>query len=277
MNIKVIVNDYILIWNLLFRASISDTVHKLKQKIWINYKNEYNNIYKDKTLMLKDIKNYIPNDDTIYNIVLESKDYQKLKKETEKYRLEVLKLWNKKLTTSLGKILKKELQEYTIFIVNERFDILEVNKVNDQMTLILGKKINKKDSYKLIIDMLTILISNEIKPYKGSNRLIADAVIELATYNELATNLTDNSHYFMGSESLVFIKRQLYPYWLMYLGVDIKRMKEYMLRDKIAFDMDKYPYKEELKDYTLEEFIDFCISHKRYMIKEEKVEKVEVI
>ncbi len=274
MNIKFIVNDYILIWNLLFRASISEAAHKLKQKIWINYKNEYNNIYKDKTLMLKDIKNYIPNDDTIYNIVLEAKDYQKLKKETEKYRLEVLKLWNRKLTMYLSKILKKELQEYTIFIVNDRFDILEVNKINNQMTLILGKKINKQDSYKLIIDILTILVKNEIKTYKGSNQMIADAIIELATYNELATNLTNNSHYFMGNGRLVSIKRQLYPYWLMYLGVEKEQMKEYMSRDKIVFDLDKYPYQEELKESTLEEFIDFCISHKKYMIKEENLELI---
>ena len=56
MNIKFVVNDYILVWNLLFRASISETVHKLKQKLWMNYKKEYNDTYKDKNLMLKDIK-----------------------------------------------------------------------------------------------------------------------------------------------------------------------------------------------------------------------------
>ena len=35
MNIKFVVNDYILIWNLLFQASISEKMHVLKQKIWI--------------------------------------------------------------------------------------------------------------------------------------------------------------------------------------------------------------------------------------------------
>lgn len=274
MNIKFIVNDYILIWNLLFRASISDTAHKLKQKIWINHKNEYNDTYKDKNLMLKDIKNYIPNDDTIYNIVLETKEYQKLKKETERYRLEVLKLWNKKLNTDLNRILKKELQEYTVFIVSDRFDILEASRINEQLTLILGKKINKQESYKLIIDIVIAIVKNEIKSYEGINKWIADAIIELAIYNELSTNLTNNSHYFMGSSQLVYIKRQLYPYWLMYLGIEKKDMKEFMSRDKIVFDVDEYPYKEELKDYTLEEFIDFCISHKRYMIKEEKLELI---
>lgn len=42
MNLKFVVNDYVLIWNLLFQASISENIHKFKQKIWINYKNEYN-------------------------------------------------------------------------------------------------------------------------------------------------------------------------------------------------------------------------------------------
>ena len=73
MNLKFVVNDYVLIWNLLFQASISEKVHKLKQKLWINYKREYNNTYRDKEVMLKDPKNFIPNDDTIYNIVLETR------------------------------------------------------------------------------------------------------------------------------------------------------------------------------------------------------------
>ena len=48
MNTKFIVNDYILIWNLLFGASISEPIYKLKQKIWDTYKNEYNATFKDK-------------------------------------------------------------------------------------------------------------------------------------------------------------------------------------------------------------------------------------
>ena len=40
MNLKFAVNDYVLIWNLLFQASVSEEIHKLKQKIWFNYKKE---------------------------------------------------------------------------------------------------------------------------------------------------------------------------------------------------------------------------------------------
>ncbi len=74
MNTKFIVNDYVLIWNLLFGASISETIYKLKQKIWDTYRVEYNDIFKDKSQIMKDYKNFIPNNYTIYNIVMENKD-----------------------------------------------------------------------------------------------------------------------------------------------------------------------------------------------------------
>ena len=72
MNTNFIVNDYILIWNLLFGASISETIYKLKQKIWDNYRNEYNAIFKDKELIINDYKNFIPNNDVVYNIVMDN-------------------------------------------------------------------------------------------------------------------------------------------------------------------------------------------------------------
>ena len=69
MNLKFVVNDYVLIWNLLFQASISENLYNLKQKIWVNYKKQYNETFKDNLKILKDPKNFIPDDDTIYNIV----------------------------------------------------------------------------------------------------------------------------------------------------------------------------------------------------------------
>ena len=59
MNVKFYVNNHILIWNLLFQASISESIYNLKQKLWSNYKAEYNNTYRDKNLILKDAKNFI--------------------------------------------------------------------------------------------------------------------------------------------------------------------------------------------------------------------------
>ena len=55
MNIKFILNEYILIWNLLFRQSISKELNSRKQKIWLNYKKEYNDLYGEnkKILLMK--------------------------------------------------------------------------------------------------------------------------------------------------------------------------------------------------------------------------------
>ena len=41
MDIKFVVDDCVLIWNILFGPSVSDSIYKLKQKLWLNYKNEY--------------------------------------------------------------------------------------------------------------------------------------------------------------------------------------------------------------------------------------------
>lgn len=37
MDVKFVVNDYVLIWNLLFQASISESIYQLKQKLWALY------------------------------------------------------------------------------------------------------------------------------------------------------------------------------------------------------------------------------------------------
>ena len=148
MNIKFYVNENILIWNLLFQASISEQVYSLKQKLWSNYKDEYNNTYRDKNIILSDPKNFIPNDDTIYNIVKETREYEKVKKSTEKYRMELMKIWdsNKRLINAFVKsILKKELRQYKLFVVNEELNVIDTYfKDEDVGIIIVGKSIDKK-------------------------------------------------------------------------------------------------------------------------------------
>ena len=78
MNTNFIVNDYVLIWNLLFGASISETIFNLKQKIWDTYRSEYNGIFKDKELIMKDYKNFIPNKND-KEIINQLRDKYKLK------------------------------------------------------------------------------------------------------------------------------------------------------------------------------------------------------
>ena len=279
MNLKFVVNDYVLIWNLLFQASINEKVHKLKQKLWINYKKEYNNTYRDKELILKDTKNFIPNDDTIYNIVLETKEYEKIKKDTEKYRNEVLKIWdnNKKEATKIIKsITRLELKPYQILVVSEQLDIIDTTTVKDAKinTVVLGKKVTSDTSMKLLVELVFQILKHEFKEYKTEYKEIVDAVVELAVLNEFPTRLTGRSHYLTGDPTLNYLKRQIYPYWLMYLGADKEDMLSFMMRDKIAFDVDKYAYEKELKKKDLLEFIDFCIRNQKYIIK---INELEII
>ena len=279
MNLKFVVNDYVLIWNLLFQASINERVHKLKQKLWINYKKEYNNTYRDKELILKDAKNFIPNDDTIYNIVLETKEYEKIKKDTEKYRNEVLKIWdnNKKEATKIIKsITRLELKPYQILVVSEQLDIIDTTTVKDAKinTVVLGKKVTSDTSMKLLVELVFQILKHEFKEYKAEYKEIVDAVVELAVLNEFPTRLTGRSHYLTGDPTLNYLKRQIYPYWLMYLGADKEDMLSFMMRDKIAFDVDKYAYEKELKKKDLLEFIDFCIRNQKYIVK---INELEII
>ena len=279
MNLKFVVNDYVLIWNLLFQASINEKVHKLKQKLWINYKKEYNNTYRDKELILKDTKNFIPNDDTIYNIVLETKEYEKIKKDTEKYRNEVLKIWdnNKKEATKIIKsITRLELKPYQILVVSEQLDIIDTTTVKDAKinTVVLGKKVTSDTSMKLLVELVFQILKHEFKEYKAEYKEIVDAVVELAVLNEFPTRLTGRSHYLTGDPTLNYLKRQIYPYWLMYLGADKEDMISFMMRDKRAFDVDKYAYEKELKKKDLLEFIDFCIRNQKYIVK---INELEII
>ena len=277
MNVNFFVNDYILVWNLLFQASISEQIYNLKQKLWANFRTEYNNTYRDKSLILRDPINFIPNDDTIYNIMVETREYEKLKKSTEKYRMEIMRLWdsNKRLIAAFVKsIIKKDLRSYQIYVVNEDLDVIDVNLQDEQSAIIIvGKKIDKKEPMRIILDIVMAIIKEEIK-FNDDREEIGTAIIELAVLNELATMLTKKSCYISGQPSLTSIKRCLYPYWLMYLAVPKGEFQTYIARDKIDFDINGLTYEKELKKLNIEEFINFCYNNRRYIIRLDKVEVI---
>lgn len=276
MNVKFVVNDYVLIWNLLFQASISESIYRLKQRLWVNFRNEYNNTYRDRNAILKDPKNFIPNDDTIYNIVMETRDFDKLKREAEKYRVTIMKLWDankKKIERLVSKIIKKEIGKYTILIVNEELNIIDLNKTELSSSIVLGKKINKQDPLSTILEIVMEIVKHETDN-KEENKEIRKALIELAVYNEFATDLYGKSCYISGEPSLNQLKRHLYPYWLMYLGVPKDEFETFMSRDKIPFNKDQYAYEKELKKMSLEKMIDFCIRNSKYIIRPDKVELI---
>ncbi len=276
MNTNFIVNDYVLIWNLLFQASISDSIYKLKQKIWDTYKTEYNNTYQDKASIIADYKNFIPNDDTVYNILLENKVYEKLRKQADKYRLEVMHIWdkNKKETNYFYKnIARLKVANHTMFIVNKELNMIDYPSHN---CMIIGKDIDKKNTLLILLDINKKVLYNNIKRYKEGQHRYKDAIVELAL-NEYATRLTGRSFYQSGKPELSALKRWLYPYWLMYLGVPKGELANYMMRDKIVFDLEKYAYEKELKKMNIEEFIDFCIRNQRYIVRERKTNQVEIL
>lgn len=277
MNVKFVVNDYVLIWNLLFQASISESIYKVKQKLWVNFREEYNNTYRDKMAILSDPKNFIPNDDTIYNVVIETRDYEKLKREAEKYRLTIMKLWDankKKIERLVTKILKKDIKPYTVLIVNEELNVIDLSgPEQEEGTIIFGKKIDKQDPLQTIIEIVMEIVKHETNN-KEQNKEIRKSLIEMAVLNEFATDLYGRSCYISGEPALNQTKRHLYPYWLMYLGVPKDEFETFMSRDKIPFNKDQYAYEKELKKMSLEEMIDFCIRNSKYIIRPEKVEVI---
>ncbi len=269
MNLKFAVNDYVLIWNLLFQPSISESLHKLKEKLWLNYKKEYNDVYKNKLNILKDVKNYIPNDDTIYNIMLDSNEYQKIKTKSEKYRLELIQIWDKKISKELKNIIKKELPQYTVYCLIEQLDMIDTPISSSQKlnTIIIGKKIDKKEPLKVVNDIIISILNSELREYADDDKIIAEAIIEMAITNELNTRITGISNYFSGDSKYLNIKRQIYPYWLMYLGIPKDELSNYMKRDKIAFELEKYPYEKRIYNFDIIQFISFCIRNKKYIIR----------
>ncbi len=277
MNLKFAVNDYILVWNLLFQASISEPVHTLKQKLWINYKKQYNDTFKDNALILKDPKNFIPDDDTIYNIMMENIVFTSIHKNTEKFRVDLLKTWDenkKKSLPELKEILRFPVKEYHVLVVDPKLDIIDktVPKGGKVNTIVWGKKY--KDPIKTIVELVYEILKKELRNYQESYKDIVKAVIELAILNEFHTRISKTSHYLTGDPALKFLKRQIYPYWLMYLGIKKEDMLNYMMRDKIAFDLDQYTYERQLSKVNLYAFIDFCIKNQKHIVK---INELEII
>ena len=168
------------------------------------------------------------------------------------------------------------IKPYQVLVVTDELDMIDTTTVKDAKvnTIVLGKKVTSDTSIKLIVELVFQIIKKELRSYKKEYKDIVEAVIELAILNEFPTRLTGRSHYLTGDPTLNYLKRQMYPYWLMYLGADKDDMLSFMMRDKIAFDVDKYPYEKELKKKNLLEFIDFCIRNQKYIVK---INELEII
>lgn len=279
MNLNFILNEYILIWNLLFKSSISPDIQKFKQKLWKNYRHCYNELYQEEDYILKDPKNYIPNDDTIFDIVKNSEVYKEIKNETENYRLELLHAWDsnkKEIIKNFKDIVRFDIKIYHVLIVDKKLDVIGMNNVKSRRvnTITWGNR-EDSDNYLLaVINIIEHVLRKELANYQVEYKDIVDAIIELAIDNELTSRMLNKSVYLRGDNSLKFLKKQLYPYFLMYLGYSKEEILNRMLKDKIIFELDKYTYERHLATVDLKTFIDFCIKNQRYILK---IRELEVI
>lgn len=281
MKTNFIVNDYALIWTILFQGSLNKEIYNLKRKMWENHREEYNIAYKDKNKILMDPKNFIPDNDTVYNLILENEHFERIKKNVDKYRRNVMKIWdskNKTINYLFEKIIRKEINPYNILVVSDDNNVIDNPILKGEVnSLILGKKIDEENKDEIICDILMEVVNKEIKQCSLTNENIRTAIIELAVLNEFRTKLYNKRCYITGTLALNNIKRSLYPYWLMYLGIPKKDFYEYMEKDNISFNAEKYAYEKQFVKMNLEEFIDFVIRNKKIMVKEEPIEKLEII
>lgn len=279
MNIKFVTNDYLLAWNILFIKSLTNQMDIVTKKILNVYKDECREVFNDKNIIINDYKNFIPNNDVVYNALIERDDFEILKKSAERYRLATMKLWDKnikKINNLTKNILRKKLSSYLCFVLNKDFGITDIiNNYPKDNVIIIGK--NYSDDNDFLIDLLYRIVKEEINVKEKDILGIKDVILEMAILNEFATSLKSISCYDIGNKNLVYLKRQIYPYWLMYLGIPKEGMLEYMKRDKIVFDINKFVYEKELINMNIEEFIEFIIRNQRYIVKINRLADTEEI
>ena len=218
MKLDFILNDYLLMWHLLYESSVSEEIHNIKQVLWKDYKKEYSALYKEKDKILNDLDNYIPDDDFIFNIFETSPSYKKVIKETNKYRMSLLQLWdlNSKLyKKELANILKYDLEEnYKVLVLHPNLGVVETDfNLN---IISIGKKIDNKDKDSFLTYLFYKILKNEFKDVKIDDNILT-TMLELICVNELFTRVSKESKYNIGKSELKKLKQQIYPYFLMSL------------------------------------------------------------
>ena len=165
---------------------------------------------------------------------------------------------------------------YHVLVINPRFNAVEMKTVKSRKvnTISWGMMNDQNDGELAIISIISHALRKELKDYETDYQEIVDGVVELAIDNELATRIKGKSYYLKGANSLKFLKKQIYPYFLMYLGSIKDEMINYMARDNIIFDVDNYTFTRSLAASNLKEFISFCIENQKYILQ---IEELEII
>lgn len=283
MNLDFCVNEYLLAWYLLYSASLSKEIDKFRKNLWNKYKKEYNFCYKDKQEIIKYGRDFIPDNDIIYNEIFESDLYMSLKKETEKHKMHLIRIFNsdsRLIKKCMKEVLKIKLNDvYQVYVIHPRMEVIEYNSQTE--SIIWG---SDKDKFDALTILILTLVSGIYESHNKDYKEFVDAILELAVINEISKQITKTPTYELGDKTLRIIKRQIYPFWLMYLGYDSKEdLLNRMIEDKIVFDIDKYPIDKNMKKMSLTDFINFCIKNNRHILKLgniltiEKEEEIEVI
>jgi len=279
MNIEVVVNDYLLAWYLLYGASISKEIDKFKKTLYTKYRKEYNLCYKDRNEIIKYGKDFIPDNDIIYNAVLESSLYKSLRKEALRHRAHIEKIMSQstsEVEDYVNSILKFPFPKTVYFyIVHPRLEVTEY--IKDYYTLIWG---SEKDKY----DVLTVMLLSITKSllYQEHNDSIYNellkAILELSIVNEIGNRMGNDNAYTLGDPNLSLIKMQLYPYWLMYLGyTDKEDILNRMIKDHVAFDITKYEIDKSIKKFSLNKFLEYCYDNRNTILSLQNIKVIKDI
>ena len=277
MNLEINVNDYLLAWYLLYGASLSREIDKFKKTLYTKYKKEYNFCYKDRSEIIKYGKDFIPDNDILYNAVLESGLFKSLKKETIRHKNNIEKMWdsnNEEINKYIRDVLRISFPSLiNVYIIHPRLEISEY--VCESKSLIWGSEKDKYDVLTLILSNITRGILLESIDYKN-NREIVDSILELSIVNEIGKRISKNLTYELGDPVLKLIKRQIYPFWLMYLGFnDKEKILNKMIEDRIGFDLDKYPLDKNMKKLSIKSFTEYCIKNSRNILKLNNIMRIE--
>ena len=277
MNIEVVVNDYLLAWYLLYGASISKEIDKFKKSLYTKYRKEYNLCYKDRNEIIKYGKDFIPDNDIIYNAVLESSLYKTLKKEVSRHRLHIAKIMEQssnEIEDYINAILKFPYPKTVYFyIIHPRLEVTEYLK--DYHALIWGSEKDKYDVLTVMLLSITRSLLYEEHDDSIYNELLK-AVLELSIKNEIGSRMGNSKAYSIGDPSVSLIKMQLYPYWLMYLGLTSKEdILNRMINDRVAFDINKIEIDKNLKKYSLNKFLEYCYDNRKKILSLNNVKIIQ--
>lgn len=278
VNLEIVVNDYLLAWYILYGASLSKEIDKFKKNLYIKYNKEYNFCYKDRAEIIKYGKDFIPDNDILYNAVLTSTLFKTLKKEAIKHKNGIERMWEgsrETINKYINSILRIPFPKViNVYIVHPRLEITDYQR--ELKSLIWGSEKDKYDVLTVFLSLITKGLLIESNEEFLNNKEILNSIVELSIVNEIGKSISKNFNYDLGNPVLKLIKRQIYPFWLMYLGyVEKETILDKMIDDKIGFDLDKYPIDRSLKKMNLKVFTEYCIKNSKNILKLNNIIKIE--